>query len=233
MTTKKALVLTNNDLKNLYHDVQKLPFKRKNDQAFLELFEHKQCLSLFSEKELQIFKKCRYERNAHQRKMQALDKIQRKTRWSAFERDILELSQKSDINSYFLMLDALQSYVQKEKQHLAEAKLKNEKKRREAQPSTRKQNDREKYYLGAAVQTFFKHNPHIKRGPHENGLDQLFKLFRLWAIAEGYYKISATDVTERHGEILESHEQVLDRIQRLERILKDSPRNPFSQNLEG
>lgn len=230
MTTKKALILTNDDLKNLYEDVQKLPFKRKNDQAFLELFEHKQCLSLFSEKELKIFKKCRYERNAHQRKMQALEKIQRKTRWSAFERDILDLSQKSDIDSYFLMLDALQSYVQKEKQQLAETKLKNEKKRRETQPSTRKQNDREKYYLGAAVQTFFKHNPHIKRGQDENGLDQLFKLFRLWAISEGYYKISATDVTERHIEILESHKPVLERIQRLERILKDSPRNPFTQN---
>lgn len=230
MTTKKALILTNDDLKNLYEDVQKLPFKRRNDQAFLELFEHKQCLSLFSEKELQIFKKCRYERNAHQRKMQALEKIQRKTRWSAFERDILDLSQKSDIDSYFLMLDALQSYVQKEKQQLAEAKLKNEKKRREAQPSTRKKNDREKYYLGAAVQTFFKHNPHIKRGLDENELDQLFKLFRLWKIAESYYQIDPHDVTQRHAEILEYSPYPLEQIQFLERILKSSPRNPFTQN---
>ena len=212
MTTKKALILTDDDLKNLYEDVQKLPFKRRNDQAFLELFEHKQCLSLFSEKELQIFKKCRYERNAHQRKMQALEKIQRKTRWSAFERDILDLSQKSDIDSYFLMLDALQSYVQKEKQQLAEAKLKNEKKRREA------------------VQTFFKHNPHIKRGQDENGLDQLFKLFRLWKIAESYYQIDPHDVTQRHAEILEYSPYPLEQIQFLERILKSSPRNPFIQN---
>ena len=188
MATKPRLVLTNEDMQNLIIHVTKLPFKRKNDQRFLDLIAQKSSLRDFSDDDFKIVQRCRYERNAHQKKMQALAQIKHNPKPSVLEKKILELAQKTDIDSYFLMLDSLKIYLDKNDLKLKEMKLNNQQKKREAKTSTRKQNDHEKYYLGATVQKFLKSAKHLNRKSTDTDLDQLFKLFRLYQMTVEHYR---------------------------------------------
>ena len=78
--------------------------------------------------------------------MAALTKIESQPTPTKFERDILDLTKRSDIDAHFLKLDALQNYLQQQDQKKAEIKLRNQKKRIDAKlnkpdPSLKKQPD--------------------------------------------------------------------------------------------
>ena len=156
MAGRKALVLSVDDVNVLIQHVRKLPFKRKVDERFLVMVQGKRTMADFSVADLDIVKKCRYEMNAHLKQMAALSRIKVQSSWSGFERDIVDLSRRTDIDGYFLMLDALKMYLKKADQKQAEAKLKNDKKRMEhklddSKVIARKQRDRENYFLGASL----------------------------------------------------------------------------------
>ena len=160
MVGRKTLVLTLDDVKQLIKHIQQLPFKRKIEQRFLEILPGKKSMADFSESDWLLIKKCRYEKNAYLKQMAALTKIQSQPTPTKFERDILDLANRSDIDAHFLKLDALQNYLQQQDQKKAEIKLRNQKKRIDAKlnkpdPSLKKQRDRENYYLGAMCKKLF------------------------------------------------------------------------------
>ena len=227
MATKPLLVLTNEDIQQLISHVINLPFKRKNDQRFLDLIAEKSSLRDFSDADFKIVQRCRYERNAHQKKMQALAKIKQNPKPSALEKQILELAQKPDIDSYFLMLDSLKIYLDKDDLKLKEMKLKNAQKKREAKSSTRKQNDHEKYYLGAIVQRFLKSAKYLNRQPTDTDLDQLFKLFRFYQMTVVHYRPDFDGLKSVNRSDTE-----LDMIKQIEKDAKSSPRNPFYKKVD-
>ena len=231
MATKPHLVLTNEDMQQLISHVINLPFKRKNDQRFLDLIAEKSSLRDFSDADLKIVQRCRYERNAHQKKMQALAKIKQNPKPSALEKQILELAQKPDIDSYFLMLDSLKIYLDKDDLKLKEMKLKNTQKKREAKPSTRKQNDHEKYYLGAIVQRFLKSAKHLNRQPTDTDLDQLFKLLRFYQMTVVHYRHDF-DGLKSVSRVIGRSDTELDMIKQIEKDAKSSPRNPFDKKVD-
>ena len=231
MATKPHLVLTNEDMQQLISHVINLPFKRKNDQRFLDLIAEKSSLRDFSDADFKIVQRCRYERNAHQKKMQALAKIKHNPKPSALEKQILELAQKPDIDSYFLMLDSLKIYLDKDDLKLKEMKLKNAQKKREAKPSTRKQNDHEKYYLGAIVQRFLKSAKHLNRQPTDSDLDQLFKLLRFYQMTVVHYRHDF-DGLKSVSRVIGRSDTELDMIKQIEKDAKSSPRNPFDKKVD-
>lgn len=231
MATKPHLVLTNEDMQQLISHVINLPFKRKNDQRFLDLIAEKSSLRDFSEADFKIVQRCRYERNAHQKKMQALAKIKQNPKPSALEKQILELAQKPDIDSYFLMLDSLKIYLDKDDLKLKEVKLKNAQKKREAKSSTRKQNDHEKYYLGAVVQRFLKSAKHLNRQPTDTDLDQLFKLLRFYQMTVVHYRHDF-DELKSVSRVIGRSDTELDMIKQIEKDAKSSPRNPFDKKVD-
>mgnify|MGYP003517803153 FL=1 len=160
MVGRKTLVLTLDDVKQLIKHIQELPFKRKIEQRFLEILPGKKSMADFSESDWLLIKKCRYEKNAYLKQMAALAKIQSQPTPTRFEREILDLAKRSDIDAHFLKLDALKNYLQQQDQKKAEIKLRNEKKRMDAKlnkpdPSLKKQRDRENYYLGAMCKKLF------------------------------------------------------------------------------
>ena len=160
MVGRKTLVLTLDDVKQLIKHIQELPFKRKIEQRFLDILPGKKSMADFSEADWLVIKKCRYEKNAYLKQMAALTKIQSQPTPTKFERDILDLAKRSDIDAHFLKLDALQNYLQQQDQKKAEIKLRNQKKRIDAKlnkpdPSLKKQRDRENYYLGAMCKKLF------------------------------------------------------------------------------
>ena len=232
MATKPRLVLTNEDMQNLIIHVTKLPFKRKNDQRFLDLIAQKSSLRDFSDDDFKIVQRCRYERNAHQKKMQALAQIKHNPKPSVLEKKILELAQKTDIDSYFLMLDSLKIYLDKNDLKLKEIKLNNQQKKREAKTSTRKQNDHEKYYLGATVQKFLKSAKHLNRKSTDTDLDQLFKLFRLYQMTVEHYRYDFDGLKSVRNRIIGQSDTELDMIKQIEKDARSSPRNPFNKKME-
>ena len=232
MATKPRLVLTNEDMQNLISHVTKLPFKRKNDQRFLDLIAQKSSLRDFSDDDFKIVQRCRYERNAHQKKMQALAQIKHNPKPSVLEKKILELAQKTDIDSYFLMLDSLKIYLDKNDLKLKEMKLNNQQKKREAKTSTRKQNDHEKYYLGATVQKFLKSAKHLNRKSTDTDLDQLFKLFRLYQMTVEHYRYDFDGLKSVRNRIIGQSDTELDMIKQIEKDARSSPRNPFDKKME-
>ena len=154
MAGRKAFVLTANDVNALKTHILNLPFKRKVEQRFLDMMIGKKAMSDFSVEDLDLIKKCRYERNAYLKQMTALDKIALQPSPTRFEQDILDLAKRTDIDAHFLKLDALRNYLKQEDQKKLEIKLRNEKKRIEQKElktdlSQKKQRDRENYYLGA------------------------------------------------------------------------------------
>lgn len=232
MATKPRLVLTNEDMQNLISHVTKLPFKRKNDQRFLDLIAQKSSLRDFSDDDFKIVQRCRYERNAHQKKMQALAQIKHNPKPSVLEKKILELAQKTDIDSYFLMLDSLKIYLDKNDLKLKEMKLNNQQKKREAKTSTRKQNDHEKYYLGATVQKFLKSAKHLNRKSTDTDLDQLFKLFRLYQMTVEHYRYDFDGLKSVRNRIIGLSDTELDMIKQIEKDARSSPRNPFDKKMD-
>lgn len=232
MATKPRLVLTNEAMQNLIIHVTKLPFKRKNDQRFLDLIAQKSSLRDFSDDDFKIVQRCRYERNAHQKKMQALAQIKHNPKPSVLEKKILELAQKTDIDSYFLMLDSLKIYLDKNDLKLKEMKLNNQQKKREAKTSTRKQNDHEKYYLGATVQKFLKSAKHLNRKSTDTDLDQLFKLFRLYQMTVEHYRYDFDGLKSVRNRIIGQSDTELDMIKQIEKDARSSPRNPFDKKME-
>lgn len=232
MATKPRLILTNEDMQNLIIHVTKLPFKRKNDQRFLDLIAQKSSLRDFSDDDFKIVQRCRYERNAHQKKMQALAQIKHNPKPSVLEKKILELAQKTDIDSYFLMLDSLKIYLDKNDLKLKEIKLNNQQKKREAKTSTRKQNDHEKYYLGATVQKFLKSAKHLNRKSTDTDLDQLFKLFRLYQMTVEHYRYDFDGLKSVRNRIIGQSDTELDMIKQIEKDARSSPRNPFDKKME-
>lgn len=232
MATKPRLVLTNEDMQNLIIHVTKLPFKRKNDQRFLDLIAQKSSLRDFSDDDFKIVQRCRYERNAHQKKMQALAQIKHNPKPSVLEKKILELAQKTDIDSYFLMLDSLKIYLDKNDLKLKEMKLNNQQKKREAKTSTRKQNDHEKYYLGATVQKFLKSAKHLNRKSTDTDLDQLFKLFRLYQMTVEHYRYDFDGLKSVRNRIIGQSDTELDMIKQIEKDARSSPRNPFDKKMD-
>ena len=232
MATKPRLILTNEDMQNLIIHVTKLPFKRKNDQRFLDLIAQKSSLRDFSDDDFKIVQRCRYERNAHQKKMQALAQIKHNPKPSVLEKKILELAQKTDIDSYFLMLDSLKIYLDKNDLKLKEMKLNNQQKKREAKTSTRKQNDHEKYYLGATVQKFLKSAKHLNRKSTDTDLDQLFKLFRLYQMTVEHYRYDFDGLKSVRNRIIGQSDTELDMIKQIEKDARSSPRNPFDKKME-
>ncbi|OTG86893.1 hypothetical protein [Acinetobacter sp. ANC 3832] len=160
MAGRQKLILTLDDVKQLIKHIQQLPFKRKIEQRFLDILPGKKSMADFSESDLLLVKKCRYEKNAYLKQMAALAKIQSQSTPTKFEREILDLAKRSDIDAHFLKLDALKNYLQQQDQKKAENKLRNQKKRIDSKvnktdPSLKKQRDRENYYLGAMCKKLF------------------------------------------------------------------------------
>ena len=113
MAGRKALVLTVADVQQVMIHIKQLPFKRKVQERFMEMLQGKRSMNDFSETDLELVKKCRYEMNAHTKQMRALAEIKAQSTHTRFEKEILEFSNKPDIDSYFLMLESLKIYLKK------------------------------------------------------------------------------------------------------------------------
>ena len=227
MVGRKALVLSVDEVNAVTQHIKNLPFRRKIQERFALMIQGKRSMTDFSAADLDLVKKCRYEMNAYHRQMEALARIKVQSAHSSFERDILDLSLRTDIDGYFLMLDALKMYLRKKDQKQAEVKLKNDKKRMErklddSKAIARKQRDRENYFLGASLRKLFDTTGVFS---NKDELARLCTVINTARLVELLVKHQVIDLN-KYNELMNSNEkgQVFDRI--VAEIMED-PRNPF------
>ena len=76
MAGRKALVLTAKEINELGTHILNLPFKRRVEERCLHMLKNKKSLQDLSEQDRQLIQKCRYERNAYNKRMLQLQLIQ-------------------------------------------------------------------------------------------------------------------------------------------------------------
>lgn len=227
MAGRKALVLTVADVQQVILHIKELPFKRKVQERFMEMLQGKRSMNDFSETDLELVKKCRYEMNAHTKQMRALAEIKAQSTHTRFEKEILEFSNKPDIDSYFLMLESLKIYLKKTDQKQAEIKIQNEKRRIErkqddSKSNARKQRDRENYFLGSSLRKLFE-----ETGAFPESSDDFDRLFNLVCLAKHRNYLHGTQSSlNRDIAMLNFSEEGRELRKIFNEMFKD-PRNPF------
>lgn len=229
MAGRKALVLTVADVQQVIRHIKQLPFKRKVEERFMEMLQGKKTMNDFSETNLELVKKCRYEMNAHTKQMRALAEIKAQSTHTRFEKEILEFSNKPDIDSYFLMLESLKIYLKKVDQKQAEIKIQNEKRRIErkqddSKTNARKQRDRENYFLGSSLRKLFE-----KTGAFPETSDDFARLLNLIALAKHRNFLYKTQESLKLDiGMLNFSEEGRELIKMFDEMSND-PRNPFKK----
>lgn len=229
MAGRKALVLVAEDINSLTKYTRQLPFKRKVQQRYLDMIANKKTMADLSEDDLTLVKKCRYEMNAHQKQMAALASIKAQSSHSRFEREILDLAARQDIDAYFLMLDGLKAYLKNVDQKKAENKLRNDKQRMDQkllnpQSQARKQRDRENYFLGASLRKLMEVTG-LFEGQHD--VDKLFGLVATARFTQVMLQQEKID-TQKYERLLAQHDPQESFKKAVQQIIED-PRNPYIQ----
>lgn len=229
MAGRKALVLVAEDINSLTQYTRQLPFKRKVQQRYLDMIVKKKTMADLSEDDLTLVKKCRYEMNAHQKQMAALALIKAQSSHNRFEREILDLAARQDIDAYFLMLDGLKAYLKNVDQKKAENKLRNDKQRMDQkllspQIQARKQRDRENYFLGASLRKLMEVTG-LFEGQHD--VDKLFGLVVTARFTQIMLQQEKID-TQKYERLLAQHDPQESFKKAVQQIIED-PRNPYIQ----
>lgn len=229
MAGRKALVLVAEDINSLTQYTRQLPFKRKVQQRYLDMIANKKTMAELSEDDLTLVKKCRYEMNAHQKQMAALASIKAQSSHSRFEREILDLAARQDIDAYFLMLDGLKAYLKNVDQKKAENKLRNDKQRMDQkllslQSQARKQRDRENYFLGASLRKLMEVTG-LFEGQHD--VDKLCGLVATARFTQVMLQQEKID-TQKYERLLAQHDPQESFKKAVQQIIED-PRNPYIQ----
>ncbi|MFW1825275.1 hypothetical protein ACG9WU_19030, partial [Acinetobacter baumannii] len=83
--------------------------------------KHKTTLQDLSEQDRPLIQKCRYERNAYNKRKLQLQLIQQTepAKQTALQQNILKLHQKQDIDAYFAMHDALDEILKTQRHQTA------------------------------------------------------------------------------------------------------------------
>ena len=239
MAGRKALVLTAKEINELGTHILNLPFKRRVEERCLHMLKNKKSLQDLSEQDRQLIQKCRYERNAYNKRMLQLQLIQQTepAKRNALQQNILKLHQKHDIDAYFAMHDALDEIL-KTQRHQTAAKNLNQKiekalnpeqqKEKQSQKQQKKREDQIKYFIGSLyIESLRKAS--ISFSQDNSDLDKLADMIHAY--------LSFRQLKKNLGTIeeIEAFVQRMPTKKNMNRLIetaKTDPRNPFNKTPE-
>lgn len=231
MAGRKRLTLSQNDINELYNHIQNLTFKREMHKQFLNIFnDYIENINFDNilEKNIKLINKCRYERNVHEKRMNRLQLIKstdHKT-LKALELNILELHQRSDIDAYFSMHDALDELLKIQRNKTSNQQLQQRVKKvlnneiSETQ-RTKKEQDRMKYYIGSLYLNLLKKASYNLSTPNLP-LTLMNKLF--------HHAYMSSHDPEDPKSLWLTHDQIVE-IEELIEEAKQDQRNPFNKKM--
>ncbi|WP_151816016.1 hypothetical protein [Acinetobacter soli] len=239
MAGRKALVLTATDIKELGMHILSLPFKRRIEERCLHMLKNKKSLQDLNEQDRQLIQKCRYERNAYNKRMLQLQLIQQTepAKRNALQQNILKLHQKHDIDAYFAMHDALDEIL-KTQRHQTAARNLNQKiekalnpeqqKEKQSKKQQKKREDQIKYFIGSVYLNLLQRANFKITGSNQD-LDNLKILFRM--------ALTSTIIQKHQQDLKPYIQEVLStpNFKEIEKFIaeaKQDPRNPFNKTPE-
>lgn len=179
MAGRKPLKLDDFDYTAVMSHIIKLPFLRKCEKKLYALFESgKQSTRAFTSEDFETLKKCRYEKNAFEKRQTLLQLILATdpTHRTTLEQKVAVMSVQEHIDVYFAMHDTLDLLLRKNRTATAEKNavkkadmVLNPEVKNDSIKDERKQRDRENYFLGAYVKKlldssdFHKNSKEIQR----------------------------------------------------------------------
>lgn len=239
MAGRKALVLTAKEINELGTHILSLPFKRRVEERCLHMLKNKKNLQDLSEQDRQLIQKCRYERNAYNKRMLQLQLIQQTepAKRNTLEQNILKLHQKNDIDAYFAMHAALDEIL-KTQRHQTAAKNLNQKiekvlnpeqqKEKQSQKKQKKREDQIKYFIGSVYLNLLQ-RANFKITDSNQDLDNLKILFRM-ALTSTVMQNHKQDLKPYIQEVLTTPN--FKEIEKFIAEAKQDPRNPFNKTSE-
>lgn len=239
MAGRKALVLTATDIKELGMHILSLPFKRRIEERCLHMLKNKKSLQDLSEQDRQFIQKCRYERNAYNKRMLQLQLIQQTepAKRNGLEQNILKLHQKNDIDAYFAMHDALDEIL-KTQRHQTAAKNLNQKiekalnpeqqREKQSQKQQKKREDQIKYFIGSLyIESLRKAS--ISFSQDNSDLDKLADMIHAYL---SFRQLKRNLGTIEEIEAIVQRMPTTKNMNRLIETAKTDPRNPFNKTPE-
>lgn len=139
--------LNEQDAIQIYEYLNDLEFLRVKEKKCLEMFLQVGFKNLNSEQE-KLARDTRYLMNRALKNFNLLHEIQLQEKHSSTEKQILELCEKNDIDSYFSMHDLLDALRKKTDAKFAENKIKQKINAQSKEKSPKKIADQKKYFIG-------------------------------------------------------------------------------------
>lgn len=140
-------VLTEQDVIDLYEYLTELDFLRLKEKKCLQMISKSGFKDLSSE-QLKIVRETQYLMNRAVKNFDLLHEIKSKEKHSSTEKQIIELAEKDDIDSYYSMHDLLDALRKKTDAKYAENKIKQRITVQSKEKSQKKINDSKKYFIG-------------------------------------------------------------------------------------
>lgn len=155
MAGRPNLIVTPEELCELYKHIKTLPFHKIIEQNFVREYEiNPENLLL---QNLALVKKCRYEKNDFDKRMTYFNLLKQSTKPTQLERSILELEKLSTADAYFTMHKSLDQLKRSAKNEFLEKNIAIEVQKAldpkiaENKAESRNQRNAELIFLGAAV----------------------------------------------------------------------------------
>lgn len=139
--------LNEQDAIQIYEYLNDLKFLRVKEKKCLEMFLQVGFKNLNPEQE-KLARDTRYLMNRALKNFELLSEIQCKQKLTSIEKQILELHEKDDIDSYFSMHDLLDSQRKKIDAKFAENKIQQKLAAKNKEKSPKKSLDSKKYFIG-------------------------------------------------------------------------------------
>lgn len=214
--------LNEQDAIQIYEYLNDLNFLRVKEKKCLEMFLQVGFKNLNPEQE-KLARDTRYLMNRALKNFELLSEIQCKQKLTSIEKQILELHEKDDIDSYFSMHDLLDSQRKKIDAKFAENKIKQKINAQSKEKSPKKIADQKKYFIGDLCQKWIQSR--FKDLQDDQVLDAFKKLIENEKIGSNVRK-QWTDQNQN----IEWMNQRIGETQQIKQQIdngKSDPRNPF------
>lgn len=214
--------LTEQDFLELYEYLKELDFLRVKEKKCLQMiydFDFKN----WTPEQLKLARETQYLMNRAIKNFDLLHEIQLREKHSSTEKQILELAEKSDIDSYFSMHDLLDALRKKTDATFAENKIKQKIKAQSKEKSPKQIADHKKYFLGDLLQKWMNSRySNLEDDQVLEALKQMIENERIGTVARKLWTEKKENLEWINNRIAETHE-----LKEKINLAKSDPRNPF------
>lgn len=222
MVGRPQKILTEQDFLELYEYLKNLDFLRVKEKKCLQMIYDFEFKNLTSD-QLKLVRETQYLMNRAVKNFDLLHEIQSREKHNSTEKQIIELCEKNDIDSYFSMHDLLDALRKKTDAKFAENKIKQKINASSKEKSAKKIADQKKYFIGDLCQKWMQSR--FKDLQDDQVLDALKRLIENEKIGSNVRK-QCTDSNQN----IDWMNQRIAETQHIKQQIdtaKSDPRNPF------